>query len=71
MGKRLVCLCNMVENNEIIQAFKKGATTTSEIQLITRAGTSCGRCIPEIDRMVDELKKKKPKDPQTKLDFGF
>lgn len=71
MGKPLVCLCNMVEKNEIIQALKKGATTTPEIQLITRAGTSCGRCIPEIDRMVEDYKKKKPKDPQKKLDFGF
>jgi len=71
MGKRLVCLCNLVEENEILLALKKGATTTKEIQVTTRAGTSCGRCITEIDRMVEDYQKKKPKDPQTKLDFGF
>lgn len=58
MGKRLVCLCNLVEENEILLALKKGATTTKEIQATTRAGTSCSRCITEINRMAEEYKKR-------------
>ena len=71
MGRRLVCLCNLVEENEILSFLKKGAATTGEIQKLTGAGTSCGRCLPEIDQMVEDFNKEKPKDLQKKLDFGL
>ena len=70
MAKRLVCLCNFVEEKEIIKYLEKGAISTNEIQLLTRAGTSCGRCLPEIDVIVEDFQKKKPKDLQQKLDLG-
>ena len=50
--------------------MKKGANSTSDIQWLTGAGTSCGRCLPVIDEIVETFKKEKPKDQQTKLDFG-
>lgn len=71
MGKRLVCLCNIVDENEIFYFLERGAKTTGDIQNLTRAGTSCGRCLPEIDQLVDDYKKNKPKDQQKKLDFGL
>lgn len=71
MDKKLVCLCNFIEEKEIIAAFKKGAVTTKDIQNITGAGTSCGRCIPEIDQLVEKWEKEKPKEQQKKLNFGF
>lgn len=71
MGRKLVCLCNFIEEKEIIAAFKKGAVSTKDIQNITGAGTSCGRCLPEIDRLVEDLQKEKPKEQQKKLNFGF
>jgi len=50
--------------------LKKGATSTSDIQRLTRAGTSCGRCLPLIDELVNDFQNKRPKDQQKKLDFG-
>ena len=71
MAKRLVCICNLVQENEIISYLKKGAKSTKDIQMLTRAGSSCGRCLPEIDQIVEQYEKEKPKDPQKKLDFGL
>jgi bacterioferritin-associated ferredoxin len=69
MGKRLVCLCNMVSENEILAALKKGARSTKDIQEITAAGTNCGRCLVIIDAMVEEFLAKQPTDPQQRIDF--
>ncbi|MFW5831581.1 MAG: (2Fe-2S)-binding protein [Prolixibacteraceae bacterium] len=71
MGKKLVCLCNLVDENEILSFLKRGAKTTGDIQNLTRAGTSCGRCLPEIDQLVDNYKRNKPRDRQKKLDLGL
>jgi len=70
MSNRIVCLCNLVNEKEIHSMLKKGATSTSDIQHLTRAGTSCGKCLPVIDELVGEFKKKRPKDQQQTLDFG-
>jgi bacterioferritin-associated ferredoxin len=70
MSKRLVCICNFVTEKEIIEALRKGARSTSEIQKYTRAGTSCGRCLPEIDALVEEFLASLPDDPQQKIGFN-
>ena len=70
MGK-LICLCNLVEEKEVRSLLKKGACSTNDIQRYSKAGTSCGRCLPEIDELVSAELKEKPKGPQKKLDFGF
>jgi bacterioferritin-associated ferredoxin len=69
MRKRLVCLCNLVTENEIFAALRKGARSTSDIQKLTRAGTSCGRCLVEIDAIVEEFLSGLPEDPQQKIEF--
>jgi bacterioferritin-associated ferredoxin len=69
MSRRLVCVCNVVTESEILQVLKKGARSTADIQLMTRAGTSCGRCLMEIDRIVEEFLAQKPEDPQQRLEF--
>ncbi|MFV0591317.1 MAG: bacterioferritin-associated ferredoxin [Draconibacterium sp.] len=71
MARRLVCICNLVDEDEIKSVLKKGAETTAHIQEFTRAGTTCGRCLPEIDALVEEYQKKKPKDQQGKLELGL
>jgi len=71
MADRLVCLCNSVTEKEILSLLKRGANSTADIQKHTGAGTSCGRCLPVIDKLVETYKKKKPKEQQTKLDLGF
>ncbi len=70
MANRLVCLCNLIDEKEILSLLKKGADSTKEIQLHTRAGTSCGRCLPIIDELVKRNKIQEPKDQQGKLNFG-
>lgn len=69
MSKRLVCLCNMVTEKEIHAALAKGARSTSEIQKMTRAGTSCGRCLMWIDSIVEEFIANLPNEQQQKIDF--
>lgn len=69
MSKRLVCICNMVTEKEIHAALVKGARSTTEIQKMTRAGTSCGRCLPWIDSIVEEFIAALPDDPQQRIDF--
>lgn len=69
MGSKLVCLCNFVSEDEIIAVLKKGARSTEEVQEFTRAGTSCGRCLVQIDQIVSEFINNQPTDAQTRLDF--
>lgn len=69
MSNRLICICNMVSEQEIISELKKGALDTSDIQYATRAGTSCGRCLTTIDRIVEEFHATQPTDPQGRLNF--
>jgi bacterioferritin-associated ferredoxin len=71
MSNRLICLCNFVDEKEIIALLNKGAASTKDIQQLTRAGTSCGRCLPLIDELVALHKKQKPKARQGKLDLEF
>ncbi len=70
MARRLVCMCNLVMEEEINSAFKKGAESTKDIQKLTHAGTSCGRCLPEIDALAEANKKKKPGNQQLLLGLG-
>lgn len=69
MSRTLVCVCNMVSEKEILTALKKGARSTSDIQRATKAGTSCGRCLMTIDRIVEEYLQQLPADPQQKIEF--
>lgn len=69
MSKRQVCICNMVTEKEILDTLKKGAQSTSDIQRITRAGTSCGKCQVVIDALVDEFQASLPINLQQKIIF--
>jgi len=60
----------MVTEKEIHTALVKGARSTSDIQKITRAGTSCGRCLPWIDLIVEEFLENLPDESQQRIDFG-
>ena len=70
MSKNLICICNLVIENEILAALKKGAQSTSDIQRITKAGTSCGKCLMTIDGIVEDYLAKQVPDPQKRFDFG-
>ncbi len=70
MGNRLICICSMVSEKEILSALKKGARTTADIQKITTAGTTCGKCLLSIDQIIEEFNAKRPEGPQQSLQFG-
>jgi bacterioferritin-associated ferredoxin len=70
MSNRLICICSFVDEKEIKSLLSKGAVSISDIQNLTRAGTSCGRCLPLIDELIEIHKNSKPKEQQVKLDFG-
>ena len=69
MSRNLVCVCNMVTEKEILATLKKGAFSTADIQRATKAGTSCGKCLMTIDRIVEEYLEQQPADPQCRIDF--
>ncbi len=69
MSNRLVCICNMISEKEIVNELKKGAKDTSDIQYATRAGTSCGKCLMTIDQIIEEHFATQPIDQQGKLDL--
>ena len=69
MSRRLVCICNVVTEGEILKVLKAGANSTADIQRITKAGTSCGRCLTTIDRLVEEFIFQKPEDLQQRINF--
>ncbi len=64
-------MCNFVEEKEISLLLNRGAVSTKDIQYLTRAGTSCGRCLPLIDELVQSATNTKSKGQQGKLDFGL
>lgn len=59
MSDEIICTCMGITANEIKAAYEKGACTVSDIQEVTGAGTVCGACVEEIERILDELMQKK------------
>ena len=48
----IVCACFQVGRARIEAAAAAGASSVAEIGAATRAGTSCGSCVPELKRLV-------------------
>lgn len=53
---KIVCNCFSVTNGMIRDAVAAGATTLEEVQEATGAGTACGACIDDVQRLIDEFK---------------
>lgn len=51
-GNKMICHCQQVDYISIRKAMIGGARTVKEIQEMTGAGTGCGRCIPEIEKIL-------------------
>ena len=50
---KVVCNCLNITNGMIKDAVDAGATTVAEVQEETRAGTVCGACLEDVQRVVD------------------
>ncbi|MHB1179675.1 MAG: FAD-dependent oxidoreductase, partial [Daejeonella sp.] len=51
---KLLCSCNNVGSGNIAKQIREGCNTLKEICTVTGAGTGCGSCRPEIQRLLDE-----------------
>lgn len=51
-GNRMVCNCKQVDYITIRKAMIQGARTVEEIQEMTGAGTRCGQCVSEIEKIL-------------------
>ena len=52
---KVVCQCFNVTNGMIKEAVDAGASTLEEVQNATNAGTACGVCIDDVERLVEEF----------------
>jgi nitrite reductase (NADH) large subunit len=53
-----ICDCNAVSKSEIVQAVLSGASGLQSVCAATRAGTGCGTCRPEVQAIVDFVRRK-------------
>ncbi len=53
-SSRTICVCHNVGAHEIDAAITAGALSVTDVGRATRAGTGCGSCRPEIQRLVKE-----------------
>ena len=51
----IVCNCMGVTAGEIQDAIEGGASSVEQVQEVTGAGTVCGGCLEEIQKMMEEL----------------
>ena len=47
-----ICSCNNVSKGQICAAVEGGATTIAEIKACTRAGATCGGCVPLVTQVM-------------------
>jgi NAD(P)H-dependent nitrite reductase large subunit len=52
-----ICDCNAVSKGEIVQAVLEGADGVQSVGEMTRAGTGCGSCRPEVQSIVDFVRR--------------
>lgn len=50
--EKIVCNCLGVTNGMIKEAVDAGASTLEEVQNATGAGTVCGACLDDVERLV-------------------
>lgn len=51
-GERVVCNCHRVTEGVLCQAIGEGASSVAELCAATRAGTGCGSCRNDLERLV-------------------
>lgn len=56
---KIVCNCMGITNGQIKDAVNAGANTVEEVQDATGAGTACGVCLEDIERLVDQFVKER------------
>ncbi|MBQ8627538.1 MAG: (2Fe-2S)-binding protein [Agathobacter sp.] len=52
---KIVCNCFSITNGMIKDAVDAGASTLEEVQDATGAGTACGACLDDVQRLVEQF----------------
>ena len=52
-----ICYCLNISKKDIKEAIENGATSLSEVQERTGAGTICGTCLDQLEAVVEEFVK--------------
>jgi nitrite reductase (NADH) large subunit len=52
-----ICDCNAVSKSQIVEAMLSGAVSLRAVSDKTRAGTGCGSCRPEVQRIIEFVAK--------------
>ena len=52
-SSRIVCACHQVSEHEIKAAVKSGAENLEAVGRSCKAGTGCGSCLPEVQRVME------------------
>lgn len=53
--EKIVCNCMSVTSGMIKEAVDSGAETLEEVQDATGAGTVCGACLEDVERLVEHF----------------
>ena len=53
-GSAQICSCNAVTKDTIVAAIGEGATDVPAVKACTRAGTTCGSCVPMLKQLLNE-----------------
>jgi nitrite reductase (NADH) large subunit len=51
-GSAQICSCNAVTKDAIVAAIRDGCTDIAAVKACTRAGTTCGSCVPLVKRLL-------------------
>ena len=69
--EKIVCKCFNVTDKKIIRAIRENnLTTVEEVTNFTKAGGGCGKCKPEIKRLLNEFWKKESTKHKTPKELG-
>lgn len=58
---KIVCYCMNITTGMIKEAVAAGAKTLEDVQAQTNAGTVCGACLDDLQRLVDYFIKEQEK----------
>ena len=50
----IICHCQEITYEEILEAINNGAHTVEEIGDVTEAGITCGSCIEDLEEILEE-----------------
>ena len=51
-----VCVCESLNEKEIIELIKSGHNTLEKLEQVAKIGARCKLCVPDVKRLLNEFK---------------